>query len=40
MPISQTEGYFENPNYRFLEELIPFQFGLRMKTLRKSVFEC
>ena len=20
MPISQTEGYFENPKYRFLEE--------------------
>ena len=20
MPISQTEGYFENPGYRFLEE--------------------
>ena len=24
MPISQTEGYFENPWYRFLEELMLF----------------
>ena len=30
MPISQTEGYFENPYYRFLEEPMLF--------LRKSVF--
>ena len=25
MPISQTEGYFENPQYRFLEEPMPFR---------------
>ena len=24
MPISQTEGYFENLKYRFLEELMLF----------------
>ena len=29
MPISQTEGYFENPLYRFLEEPMLFLLGLK-----------
>ena len=29
MPISQTEGYFENPYYRFLEESILFLLDLK-----------
>ena len=29
MPISQTEGYFENPWYRILEEPVFFLLGLR-----------
>ena len=29
MPISETEGYFENPYYRFLEE--PMLFLLVLK---------
>ena len=37
MPISPTEGYFENPKYRFLEEPMLF-FGLKMKPLRKKCF--
>ena len=32
MPISQTEGYFENPYV--------LSVGFKMKTLRKSVFKC
>ena len=30
LPISQTEGYFENPWYRFLEE--PMLFPLALKS--------
>ena len=29
MPISQAEGYFENPLYRFLEETTLFLFALK-----------
>ena len=29
MPISRTEGEFENPEYRFLEELILFLLALK-----------
>ena len=29
MPISQTEGYFENPWYRFLEEPMLFLLALK-----------
>ena len=29
MPISQTEGYFENPWYRFLEESMLFLLALK-----------
>ena len=29
MPISQTEGYFENPLYRSLEELKLFLLALK-----------
>ena len=29
MPISQPEGYFENPYYRFLEELVLFLMALK-----------
>ena len=38
MPISRTEGYFENPLYHFLENFA-LSVGFKMKTLRKSVFE-
>ena len=38
MPISQTEGYFENPPYRFLGESILFLLAL--KPLRKTDFQC
>ena len=31
MPISQTEGYFENPLYRFLEEPTLFLLALKWK---------
>ena len=31
IPISQTEGYFENPLYRFLEEPMPMLFLLALK---------
>ena len=30
MPISQTEGYFENLWYRFLEEPMLFLFTLKL----------
>ena len=29
MPISQTEGYFENSQYRFLEEAMLFLISLK-----------
>ena len=29
MPLSQTEGYFENTLYRFLEEPVFFLLGLK-----------
>ena len=29
MPIPQTEGYFENPQYRFLEESMLFLLALK-----------
>ena len=29
MPMFQTEGYFENPQYRFLEESILFLLALK-----------
>ena len=31
MPISQTEGYFENPLYGFLEEPMFFLLALKWK---------
>ena len=31
MPISQTEGYFKNPLYYFLEEPMLFLFALKWK---------
>ena len=31
MPISQTEGYFENPEHRFLEESMLFLLALKWK---------
>ena len=31
MPISQKEGYFENPLYRFLEEPMLFLLVLKWK---------
>ena len=40
MPISQTEDYFENTLYRFLEEPKNLSVGFKMETLRKSVAEC
>ena len=31
MPISQTEGYFENPYYLFLEQPMVFLLALKWK---------
>ena len=31
MPISQTEGYFENPYYRFIKEPMLFLVGFKKK---------
>ena len=31
MPISQTDGYFENPKYSFLEEPMLFLLDLKWK---------
>ena len=31
MPFSQTEGYFENPYYSFLEESMLFLLDLKWK---------
>ena len=36
MPISQTEGYFENPQYHFLEELMLFPLALKWKLYEKA----
>ena len=36
MPISQTEGYFENPKYRFLEKPVLFLFTLKWKLYEKA----
>ena len=39
MPISQTEDYFENPYYRFLEEPILFRWlWLENETSKKKRF--
>ena len=37
MPISQTEGYSENPQYRFLETYA-VSVGFKMKTLEEKAF--
>ena len=37
MPISQTEDYFENPLYRFLEEHMLFLLALKWN-LKQKVF--
>ena len=37
MPISQTEGYFENPYCHFFRRTYAFTVGCKMKTLRKIV---
>ena len=36
MPISQTDGYFENPQYRFLEEPLLFLLALKRILLEKA----
>ena len=36
MPISQTEGYFENPYYRFLEELMLFLLAWKWNLYEKA----
>ena len=36
MPISQTEGYFENPYDRFLEEPMLFLLALKWKLKEKA----
>ena len=36
MPISETEGYFENPLYRFLVVNIVFLLALKWKLLEKA----
>ena len=36
MLMAQTEGYFENLEYHFLEEPV-FSVGFKMKALRKSI---
>ena len=38
-PISQTEGYFENPKYRFLEKLKTFLLALTWN-LEDKAFSC
>ena len=38
MPISQTEGYFENPWYRFLEEPMLFPLALKSNLWEKAFF--
>ena len=35
MPISQTEGYFENPYYRFLEEPMLLLLALKWNFKKK-----
>ena len=39
MPISQTEGYFQNPLYHFFRSIYALSVGFKMKPLRKSVFK-
>ena len=36
MPISQTEGYFENPLHRFLEEPMLFLLALKWNLSEKA----
>ena len=36
MPISQTEGYLENPLYRFLEERMLFLLALKLNLYEKA----
>ena len=36
MPISQTEGYFKNGYYRFLEEPMLFLLALKWNLLEKA----
>ena len=38
IPVSQTEGYFENPWYRFLEEPMFFLWTLKWKFYDKAFF--
>ena len=38
MPISQTEGYLENPYCHFLEEPTFYFVGFKMKRLTKKRF--
>ena len=38
MSISQTEGYFENPYYHFLEEPIPFLLAVKRNLGEKVLF--
>ena len=40
MPISQTDSYFENPWYRFLEEPMLFLLALKWKVYKKTFLEC
>ena len=35
MPISQTEGYFENPQHRFIEESMLFLLETSENELKK-----
>ena len=39
MRISQTESYFENPYYRFVENSMLFLLALKQKLLEKA-FSC
>ena len=36
MPISQTEGYFENPQQRFLEESLLFPLAVNEISKKKT----
>ena len=36
MPISQTDGNFENPYYRFFRRIYALSVGFKMKTLKKA----
>ena len=38
MPVSQTDGYFENPWYGLLEEPLLFRLALKWNLKKKKVF--